>query len=594
MVVVVGKLKRAIRCVITILMLLLVNLYLAAQINMESAYELYVSDGDTIGFLGNVEFEDASMFDVATTGVARFSDSITVSTASLDLDGSMELIESANQVFLFNATVNNLTIGASAQLAVSSANWLTVNGTFTNNASNTDFVLQSDASGTASLVHSSNNIAATVQRYIGGSAEAWHFLSSPVAAQSISAAWTPAGTYGNGTGYDLYLWNEATNCWIYNLNTTSTVNWNTVHPGSDFVVGRGYLYAVQATNPTKEFIGNLNNGSQNFTLTIDGVDSVNLVGFNLVGNPYPSSIDWQAASGWTRSNLVSSGSGYDMWIYNETAGNYGVCNSATGSGTNGVTRYIAPMQGFFVRAVSAGNISMDNAVRVHNGAGTWLKNTKVDYPTMLSIVVQSETDYSFDEARILFGHSANQSGAAKLFSPVYTAPSLFMPSGGEYCSVRYLTNVADNPMAPVMFKPGQNGNYVLKCNFDVNKFETVMLEDRITHYIQNMKARNTYSFQSSTSDDASRFILHFGPDNSAHYDELPARIYTDGTQLIIDLSLIAKETEALVYDAMGRLLLQKTLQGATQHKLSISVKPQIFIVHLRNQQGNISRKLFYK
>jgi len=108
-----------------------------------------------------------------------------------------------------------------------------------------------------------------------------------------------------------------------------------------------------------------------------------------------------------------------------------------------------------------------------------------------------------------------------------------------------------------------------------------------------MKTRSYYNFHSSTSDDASRFILHFGPDDNAYYDELPARIYTDGVHLIIDLSLISKETEAFVYDAMGRLLLQKTLQGITQHTISLNAKSQIINVLLKNQQGNISRKLFF-
>jgi len=225
------------------------------------------------------------------------------------------------------------------------------------------------------------------------------------------------------------------------------------------VVGRGYLYAVQASNPTKEFAGSLNNGSISYALTTASSDVLKK-GFSLVGNPYPSSIDWQASSGWTRSNLVNSGSGYDIWIYNVAANNYGVCNSASGNGTNGVSRYIAPMQGFFVKAATAGNLIIDNSTRVHTGAGGWLKNTEKE-ATSISIIVKSATDNSFDESRLQFGYTSNENGAVKLFSPVSTAPSLFIPYGNEFYSIKYLTDTADNPSVPLMFKAGQQGNYTL-------------------------------------------------------------------------------------------------------------------------------------
>jgi len=449
-------------------------------------------------------------------------------------------------------------------------------------------VLKSTSAGTASLIHNTTNVPATEERYISSAAESWHFLSSPMTSQKISGSWLPSGTYGNGTGYDLYLWNEPNNCWIYNLNTTSAVNWNTVHPGSNFEVGRGYLYSVQAINPTKEFAGNLNNGSISYGLTSNSSD-VNLAGFNFVGNPYPSSIDWEASSGWTRSNLISSGGGYDMWIWNPNANNYGVFNSGTESGTNNVTRYIAPMQGYFVRAASAGNLLLDNTVRVHDIAGGW-KNAKLN-PTMLSLIIQSETDNSFDEVRLLFGYSANQAGTAKLFSNVVTAPSLFMPSGGEYFTVQYLTDTIDHPMVPVMFKPGKDGSYTLKCNFDYDKFRIVMLEDRQTHYFQNMKIGQSYSFTASKMDDANRFVLHFRPVKNKTDYELPAKIYTDGTHLIIDLVSVLPQTEVSIYDILGRKVFQQNLQGGIQHTLNFKIGTQLLLVCLKNQDGSLNRKI---
>jgi len=283
-----------------------------------------------------------------------------------------------------------------------------------------------------------------------------------------------------------------------------------------------------------------------------------------------------------------------MWIWNPAANNYGVYNSADadGVGTNSVTRYIAPTQGYFVQTGSAGDLVMDNDVRVHDDAGNWFKSIERQAGT-ISIKVGSDESYGSDEIQLGFGYAKNENVAIKLFSKVISAPSLFMPSVNEYCSVRYLTDTIDNPRVPVMFKPGRDGNYTLKCDFDDHEFEVVMLEDLQRHYIQNMKTSDTYGFQSSTSDDPSRFMLHFGPDNKATYAELPARIYTDGTQLIIDLTLVGKETEAFVCDILGRILLQKTLQGLTQHKLSINAKSQILMVYLKNQQGNICRKLYY-
>ncbi len=431
---------------------------------------------------------------------------------------------------------------------------------------------------------------ATVNRYLSGSAEDWHFLSTPVTAQGIAGTWLPSGTYGNGTGYDLYVWTEPTSCWIYKLNTTSTINWNTVHPGTDFVPGRGYLYSVQATNPTKTFAGNLNNGSVNFAVTAVGTDAT-VIGFNLAGNPYPSSVDWKAASGWTRTPLTSSGGGYNVWIWNPAANNYGVYNSANAgdNGTNSVSRYIAPMQGYFVQAAGAGTIAMNNSVRVHNGANEW-KSAEIN-PDKFSLVVHSQTDNSFDEVLLMFGYPTNQNVAKKLFSHVVTAPSLYTPSGDQYYSVKYLTDNIDNPTVPVMFKPGRDGKYSLQASFDASQFEFVFLEDRQTNSFQNLKNNPVYSFSALKTDDANRFILHFTPIKMTADATLPANIFANANGLNIDLTSIPDETDLFVYDVLGRVLRQQKLQGNTSTLLEFGNTRQLVVVSLKNQHGSLNRKI---
>ncbi|MCX6268443.1 MAG: hypothetical protein NTW16_13960 [Bacteroidetes bacterium] len=476
---------------------------------------------------------------------------------------------------------NSLTINSGTTLTIAPAIKLNVVGSITNNAGASGLVLQSNSAGTASLLHHTDNVSATVQRYFSGTTEAWHFLSSPVADQNIGAnqgssdSWLPSGSYPNGTGYDLYIWDEPTSTWIYKLDVISPVNWNTLNPGSDFVAGRGYLYAFQAVNPTKTFTGHLNNGLFNYPLTASSsIDS--LKGFMVVGNPYPSEVDWQAISGWTRSSLVSSGGGVDMWIYNPAASNYGVCNSIAGStGTNSITRYIAPMQGYVVRSSGAGTLTIDNPVRVLSDAN-WFKGLKQD-DNRISLCVKSDAGSGFDEIQLNFGYSSNQNGAMKLFSTVATAPSLYMANQAENLSVRYCTNTNDNSVVPVRFDPGIDGDYTMESNFNPGQFDTVVLEDRQTHVSQNMKAARTYRFHSSKTDNPDRFILRFGPD----------------TRLIIDLVLIPEETEVCVYDAIGRLLLQQKLAGGVLHYLVLDADAQLLIVSLKNPAGALCRKLLW-
>ncbi len=567
--------------------------------NAQATYKLVVN-GHQLTITGNLYFTNSAQIDAtAASSVVVFggatAQTIDSSRYLNDIINNLTIDNSSGVTLNTNFTIsNNLVINSGKLFAVAAGKALTVTGTITNSGGASGFILKSDTTGTASLLHNTNAVPATVQRYISGAVENWHFLSSPVADQDItenqgtSNSWLPSGSYSNGTGYDLYLWNEPNSSWITKLNPI----WNTLNPGTNFVVGRGYIYSVEAANPTKKFVGTLNNGTINYALTA-GSSLCCLNGFNLVGNPYPSSVDWSAASGWARADLVSSGGGKDMWIWNASANNYGVFNSADadGVGTNLVSRYIAPMQAYFVRTATSSTLGMDNTLRVHSSA-SWFKESQQDV-TKLSLSVISDAGYGFDEIRLNFGSSENEKGALKLFSEVHTAPSLYMRFHSDTLSVRYFTSTQENPVVPVSYSTGKNGNYTIHCNFDQSKFETVLLEDRQTQYIQNMKTTNTYNFNASTMDDANRFVLYFKPDYFPANGKLPAKIYTDGNQLIVDLTLIDKKTEVSVFDVLGQLLVQKNLEGETKNNINVIATAQILFVYLKNTDGTLCKKLFY-
>ena len=512
--------------------------------------------------------------------------------SNLTIDNAIGVVQDNN--ILVSGT---LTINASKKLEVSAGKELSVTGTITNNAGTSGLVLQSDATGTASLMHNSDNIPATVQRYISGPVEGWHFLSSPVFNQGISGSWLPVGSYGTGnpatgTGYDLYLWDEPSFSFKYKLDVTP-MGWNSVHPGIDFSVGRGYLYSVQAVNPTKEFLGDLNNGPINYPITSTITDPLDPDrAFNLVGNPYPSSVDWQAASGWDRTKLENSVGGHDMWVWNPTANNYGVFNSASGVGTNSINRYLAPMQGYFIKASGDGNLGFDNAVRVHTGAGNWFKNAGIKNG-VIRLSVQSEEGSGADEALIQFGYSDSKQGASKLFSHVATAPSLYMSSNKEDYSVRYMTDTAENKSVPLEFKAGKDGFYNLAFNFDSKEFDFVQLEDRFSKITTAINPSTVYRFKALEKNGSSRFVLHFSEADTAIDKELTAMVYMDGSHLAVDLKAVDVQTEVTVFDVSGKLILRKDLEGSAVHMLNVNKATQILLVRLKNEKGRMNTKILY-
>jgi hypothetical protein len=69
-------------------------------------------------------------------------------------------------------------------------------------------------------------------------------------------------------------------------------------------------------------------------------------GLNLVGNPFPAPLDWEAA-GWVKTNITNT-----FWIRNNKEANIASYNGDLNQGTNGATQYIALGQAFWVQATA--------------------------------------------------------------------------------------------------------------------------------------------------------------------------------------------------------------------------------------------------
>lgn len=155
---------------------------------------------------------------------------------------------------------------------------------------------------------------------------------------------TATTTLPVGNGYMLYYAGNNVN------NVTSTTALN-----KQYRFGGSY---IDPDASTMVAVGTLNQGSIPVKLWWNSSSttlSKAQTGYNLVGNPYASSIDWDTFSQSSSTNgIYGPGVSATIYVFNYTNKNYGTYTALIpgGIGTNNATRYIASGQGFFVQATT--------------------------------------------------------------------------------------------------------------------------------------------------------------------------------------------------------------------------------------------------
>ncbi|RYF24106.1 MAG: T9SS type A sorting domain-containing protein [Flavobacteriales bacterium] len=145
------------------------------------------------------------------------------------------------------------------------------------------------------------------------------------------------------------------------------------------------------------FKGKINQGPYPVALSFTNSGTVLYDGYNLIGNPYPSTIDLMSAN-ITFSSLVSN----NINVLDPTTKSFVTFNKSSGVGTlPSATRYIASGQGFFVQAASTGqSVTFNETAKVMNqllspGAPLLLMSTSpvaASQPQYINLLFSSQTD----------------------------------------------------------------------------------------------------------------------------------------------------------------------------------------------------------
>ncbi len=362
-----------------------------------------------------------------------------------------------------NASCNNLTLNSSATLTVSSGGSLITKGLVTG-----DITIQRTITG-------SNDLAA----------HAYHLVSVPLHPNNNSLTGLFLGSYLFGYEPDENEWTSLGTSVSENLDETL-----------------GYMIFYPEPSTTYSFTGQPNTGTFTPTVTYAGNPDDN--NFALVPNPYPSNIDWNAASGWTKTNI-----GNTIWVYNN--GNYAAWDGE--NTTLGGSRYIAVGQAFFVQTTAASpSLIMGNGVRTHTSA-TFLKNNVVPANQLrvkaLANNMQDEIIAGFAE-----GMSADydpMEDALKLYG-AGDAPQLYTLAGNNKVSINQLAELNGSAEIPMHFETEFSGEIALEFS-QMESFPAdlkIRLEDKLTGQWTNLRETSQYLFTHNPANSADRFVLHFG------------------------------------------------------------------------------------
>ena len=515
---------------------------------------------------------------------------------------------------------------------------LLVNTTFALNIQANDFVLiQNDltVNGSLNVLNNGSLIQVndlgvntgniTYQRTAMARNLDYVYWSSPVAAFNV----------GNLPNSLRYIWGTT----IANTNGGQGT-W--VAASGNMIAGKGYI--ARASNgsatpiaTTTTFNGVPNNGVISIPILrgayegadYSGTNGITITRFsdnwNLVGNPYPSSINVEdflnlntniegAVRIWTHGTLPSATIAnpfYGSYQANYTPDDYITHNGVgTVSGPIGFNGFMAGGQGFLVNmldgAAGSDNVIFNNSLRDKN-----YDNSQFYRTSNVENVASNEKNRIWLDI-INSNNAANRTLVGYVRNATNDKDRLYDAVTSVTTTMRLYSVIATDKMTiqgrELPFNPNdkvQLGYYVPATGtfsigiaavdglFTTN--QNIYLEDTQLGIIHDLK-QSVYSFSTNTGENNTRFILRYTNETLGNDDFISNDLVTvySNTSIVVESN---KEmlSNVKVYNVLGQLLLDKSNINSSYFEInSLQKNNQALIVQVELNNGNqIVRKIIY-
>lgn len=627
---------------ITVAFCLLLPILTNAQLYITSGAEIYLSSGENL-FVAET-FANAGKLIIGPGATAILNGGSASGSGTIKGSSSSNLIiggTSTSGTYYFDQTtpgttnvLKDLTINGTAAATLGNAINITggnPHGIVTVSAGTTlttggFLTLKSNINGTSCVAPSYGTISGnlTVERYIPANGRKFRYLASPVVSGSTYQWRDNAGsTSGRGiqiTGagsVDVSTNNDPSAYTYAETNTTdgNDINayskWPSIDGNTLLTNGKGYRVFVRGDRSTTD--NTTNNAT---TIWVNGSYPANPVtlpttytasaaqGWNLVGNPYPCTIDWDLVNTQSSINYSNINNAIYVWHPLNTtyaSGGYASYVAGIGSGTSNIgTRYISSSQAFFVKANGSSpilNIGENHKVIDQQGSRIF-KTT--DEPSHLRVKLFNE-NVQFDDAVIHFTEGATKNFDGKFDAYDMTAGIGFLTADlKDTLSISGFPILQDNDIAKINLYKQATGKYKFLFT-DLNtldyNFEPYLI-DKFLNTNTLIKDNDVYNFEINENNiftfGNKRFEIVFAKIKTSannilnRNNETKISVYPNPATDVLNINLSnanLKNSHLYITNVSGQQLLNTSMFGADAQINIESLSNGVYFVTLTNQNG---------
>jgi len=393
---------------------------------------------------------------------------------------------------------------------------------------------------------------------------------------------------------------------FYTLNET-TNSFASVDPAlTSFAVGTGYSIRAPNTFPTtvQTFSGIFEGVPRNGSYTVP-VTRANL-GWNLIGNPYPSPISAAAFAlanptigtlyFWTHT--IQGGGGSNYATFNGTG-------AASPSGSEIPNGTIQVGQGFVVNVPAlTTNVFFNNLMRVDNQQNQFFRAATSETTPEKNRIWLNLSNATTNFNQTLLGYV---DGATNDIDVQFDGKLIETENTSLYSVINEEAYVIQGKALPfdatdevnLGFKTDMDGTFTITLNQFDGLFageQVIFLKDNQLGIIHNIK-ESAYSFASNAGTFSNRFQIV--------YQALPLGIENQG--LDADKIVVFKQNQTLtvnsgaivmknikIFDVRGQQLYENDNINATTSAIKLNVSNQVLIVQITSEDNKtISKKVVY-